>query len=80
MSLDGYGFCKSDGVRVPAPIAFVAFAIGFPVRVWRRARRDRTSVGEALQALADDAWEQMTPQMKAEIDPSRAAREANRDP
>ncbi len=62
--------------RIPAPLALAAFAVSFPIRVWRRSRRERVSVAEALERMSADAWNDMPTEMRAEVDPERARREA----
>jgi hypothetical protein len=55
---------------IVAPLA-IAFVVAFPFRVWWRARRDRTSVADTLKAMAADAYDEMSLEMRAEIDAER---------
>ena len=63
--------------RVVSPFVGVAMVVYIPVRAWRRAKRSGISAEEAFRAMSEDAWAKMSPQMKAEIDPDRAQREAS---
>lgn len=54
-------------------LAALIFLVAFPLRVWWRARRDRTSLEETLLAIAEDAYAKMPPEMRAEVDAERAA-------
>lgn len=56
---------------IVAPALAIAFVVAFPFRVWWRARRDRTSIADALEAMAADAYDEMSPEMRAEIDAER---------
>ncbi len=59
--------------RALAPLLGVATAIQILFQAWRRARRRRISFGAALLELSEEAWAEMSPEMKAKIDPNRSA-------
>ena len=63
--------------RFLAPFVAVAMGVAIPFRAWRRARRSGISLKAAFQAMSDEAWAEMSPAMKAELDPDRARREAS---
>jgi hypothetical protein len=63
--------------RVLVPLVGVAMAVIIPFRAWRRARRSGLSLEAAFQAISDEAWADMSPTMKAEIDPDRVRREVS---
>jgi hypothetical protein len=60
-------------VAIIGPVALLAFLVAFPFRVWWRARRNRTSLEDTLQAMAEDAYARMPPEMRAEIGAERGA-------
>jgi hypothetical protein len=57
--------------RLRLLIVAIPFVVAFPFRVWWRARRARISVADALKAIAADAYNEMPPEMRAEIDAER---------
>ena len=62
--------------------AFLGIAMGvyIPFQAWRRARRRGISAEAAFREISEEAWAGMSPEMKAEVDPNRARREASSAP
>jgi hypothetical protein len=62
------------GRRILAPVAFIVAVAVFIFRAWREHRRSGRPLAdlhETLEAVAADAYEKMSPEMRAEVDAER---------
>ena len=62
--------------RLLAPVALIAAVAMVILRVWsehRRSGRSLADLNESLEAVAADAYERMSPDMRAEVDAERDA-------